>query len=192
MAQPNASQVVVGAGTLWYAPLGTTEPTAGVLAPVTSPAVAVAWPSAWTQLGYTADGSEFDWTPKLDPLVVAEQLAPLKYVTSGVEAKVMFDIAEISAAHVQLALNGGTVTTASGISTYVPPVVGAEVRVMLGWDRIDGLERIIWRQCINTAVVKQQHKRPPAMNTLPVEFNLEVPATGSTLFVHYFDASLAN
>jgi len=191
MAQPNASQVVVGAGTLWYAPLGSAEPVAGVLLPVTSPASAVAWPSAWNQLGYTADGSEFDWTPKLDPLVVAEQLAPIRYVTSGVEAKVIFAIAEISAAHVQLALNGGTIATAAGISTYVPPVVGAEVRVMLGWDSLNGLERIIWRQCIQVGVVKQSHKRPPAMNTLPVEFSLEVPATGLALFTHYLDSSLA-
>jgi len=192
MAQPNAGQVVVGAGTLWFAPLGSSEPAPGVLLPVSAGASAVAWPSAWTQLGYTEDGSEFDWTPKLDALEVAEQLAPLRYVTSSVEAKVMFALAEISAQHVSLVFNGGTTTTSSGITTYVPPLVGAEVRVMLGWDRIDGLERIIWRQCIQSGTVKQQHKRPPAMNTLPAEFNLEVPTTGAALFTHYFDATLAS
>jgi hypothetical protein len=192
MTEPNAGHVVVGAGTLWLAPLGSPEPAAGVLSPITTPATSVAWPSAWTQLGYTLDGSEFDWTPKLDPLDVAEQLAPIRYVTSSVEAKVIFALAEITAAHVSNAFNGGTVATASGITTFTPPVVGGEVRVMLGWDRLDGLERILWRQCIQIGTVKQTHKRPPAMNSLPVEFVLEVPATGLSLFTHYFDASLAS
>lgn len=191
MTEPNAGHVVVGAGTLWAAAIGSPEPAVGVLLPITSPATAVAWPSAWTQLGYTLDGSEFDWTPKLDALEVAEQLAPLRYVTSSVEAKVMFALAEITANHVSIAFNGGVITTASGISTFVPPIVGAEVRLMLGWDRLDGLERIIWRQCVQTGTVKQTHKRPPNMNSLPVEFNLEAPTSGSALFTHYFDSSLA-
>ena len=113
------------------------------------------------------------------------------YVTTSVEAKLSFALAEITAAHVSAAFNGGSVATASGITTFTPPKVGEEVRVMLGWDRLDGMERIIWRQCIQTGTVKQAHKRPPAFNSLPVEFVLEAPATGLPLFTHYFDASLA-
>jgi hypothetical protein len=192
MTEPNAANVVVGAGTLWVAAIGSAEPATGVLTPITTPATSVAWPSAWTQLGYTLDGSEFGWTPKLDALEVAEQLVPIKYVTSSVEAAVAFALAEITAAHIKTAFNGGTIATAAGITTFTPPVVGAEVRVMLGWDRIDGLERIIWRQCIQTGSVKQEHKRPPTMNNLPVSFNLEFPASGVAPFVHYLDSSLAS
>lgn len=191
MSEPNPSQVTVGAGTLWTAPIGTPEPAVGVLSPVTSPATTVSWPSAWTQLGYTAEGNEFDWTPKMDPLEVAESLLPIRYVASSAEAKIAFAAAEITASHISAAFNGGTVTTASGITTFTPPVLGSEVRLMIGWDRIDGLERIIWRQCIQTGDVKQTHKKAPAMNTIPMEFMLEQPATGLSLFVHYFDASLA-
>ena len=191
MTEPNAGAITVGAGTLWIAPLGTTEPVPGVLLPITAPASAVAWPAAWTQLGFTTEGSEFDWTPKLDPLEVAEQLVPIRYVTSSVEIKVMFALAEITAKHVSYAFNGGTISTSSGITTFTPPKLGAEVRVMLGWDRIDGMERIVWRQCINHNGTKQTHKRPPAMNSLPAEFVLEYPTANTDPLVHYFDASLA-
>jgi hypothetical protein len=191
MTQPNPSAVTVGAGTLWFAPAGTAPPAAGVLSPVTSPATSVAWPSAFIQIGFTTDGSEFDWTPKFDPLEVAEQLIPIRYVASMAEASIAFAMAEITAQHVSLALNGGTVVTASGITTFTPPVIGTEVRVAIGWDRIDGLERIIWRQCIQTDDVKQEHKKSPAMNKLPSKFMLEQPSDNGPLFYHYFDASLA-
>lgn len=191
MAEPDGSKVTLGAGTLFYAPQGSTEPAAGVLTPITSPATSVAWPSAWIQLGYTQDGSEFTFTPKIDPIEVAENLYPIKYVASMVTMDVVFALAEITATHLSVVLNGGTIATASGITTFTPPVLGSERRIMLGWDRKDGLERIIWRQCIQTGAVKQMHKKPPAFNTLPASFALEVPTSGpSDPFVHYFDASL--
>jgi hypothetical protein len=142
-------------------------------------------------LGFTKDGSEFDWTPKFEALEVAEQLIPIRYVASMAEASIGFALAEITAQHVSFAFNGGTVTTTSGITTFLPPVIGEEVRAMIGWDRIDGLERIIWRQCIQTDDVKQEHKKSPAMNTLPTKFMLEQPADNGPLFYHYFDSSLA-
>lgn len=194
MAEPNGAMLTVGAGTLWSAPIGTTEPVAGVLTPsaasITAGAASVAWPTGWIQMGYTTDGSEFDWAPKLDPLEVAEVLVPIRFVTASAEAKVMFACAEITAAHVKAAFNGGTVATAAGITTFTPPNVGQEVRLMLGWDRIDGMERILWRQCIQTGTVKQTHKKAPAMNTLPMEFSQEWPTNNTAPFVHYFDGTL--
>lgn len=198
MAEPNGSMVRIGAGTLWIAPLGTVEPAAGVLTPVTpavsgGTAVGVPWPAAWTQLGYTKDGSEFSWAPKLDAIKVAEVLLPLRYVASETEASLMFDLAELTAAHLATAFNGGSVVTASGVTTFTPPVIGAEVSVMLGWDSVDGLERIIARKCVQTGDVKQEHKKSPVYNGLPCKFMLQVPANYPTtqIFTHYLDASLA-
>lgn len=191
MTEPNASFVTVGAGTLWVAPIGSPEPASGVLSPITSPATSVPWPSAWVQLGYTEDGSEFDWAPKFDPLEVAELLIPIKYVASSAASTVAFELAEITASHIKAVFNGGTVATASGITSFQPPAIGTEVRSMLGWDRIDGMERIIWRQCIQTGSIKQEHKKAPKKNTLPASFMLETPTTGVAPFVHYLDGSLS-
>ena len=189
--EPNAGSVTVGAGLLWVAPVTTAEPATGVLTPITAPAVSVAWPSGWVQLGYTEDGSEFEWAPKYDPLEVAELLIPIKYVASSAASHVAFNLAEITAGHVKAVFNGGVVTTVGGITTFNPPAIGTEVRCMLGWDRIDGMERIVWRQCINTGAVKQEHKKAPKKNTLPAQFMVEQPTAGGQPFSHYFDSSLA-
>jgi hypothetical protein len=191
MSEPNAANLAIGAGNLWYAAIGSPEPAAGVLTPITSPATTVAWPSQWTQLGYTTDGNEFTFTPKLDPIEVAENLYVIKYVASGVMVECTFDMAEITATHLALALNGATLSSSGGITSLVPPILGSEKRIMLGWDRIDGLERIIMRRCIQTAAVKQTHKKAPNLNTIPATFALEVPTSGPTdLYTHYFDNSI--
>lgn len=190
MAAPNVNNVVVGPGTLWWAPIGSPEPAAGVLTPITSPATSVAWPSAWNMFGYTDDGSEFDWTPKFSPIEAAESLVPLKYVTASAESSLAFSLLEMTARNIAAVMNGGTTTTASGITTYQPPLLGAESRIMLGWDRQDGMERMIFRRCIQTGTVKVPRKKAPNKVVIPAVFMLETVVGGSLPMAWYFDSSL--
>jgi hypothetical protein len=159
-------------GVLYIAPLGTVEPTS-----LTS-----AWDAAWTALGYTEDGSDFHYQITVADVNVAEELFPLRIVSTAVKATVKFSLAEITAKNLQAAYNGGAITVvplAGGVPAHVtfePPALGTETRVMLGWQSMSGDERYVWRQCFNTGDVAIAHKKVPAKTAIPCDFQLEKPA----------------
>lgn len=165
-------------GVLFWAPLGTAEPTSTVVNSVFSDT----WPVAWIALGATDSGSNFKWKSKYDRIEVAEFLDPLKYVSSGREGSIAFALASINAANFKRALNGGSITvtgtTTTTMSSYTPPAAGAEVRCMIGWESLDSTERLICYQCINTGEVSIQRKKGKDNATIPIEFALEIPSTG--------------
>ncbi len=84
--------------------------------------------------------------------------------------------------NVKRALNGGTVTTTglttTTLSTYTPPAQGAETRCIIGWESQDGTERLIAYQCINTGQVSISRRKGADNANIPVEFQLEAPASG--------------
>jgi heptaprenylglyceryl phosphate synthase len=89
---------------------------------------------------------------------------------------------EISDLNWKLAMNGGTPTSsgtgATKLTTYVPPLVGAEVRVMLAFvDNLD-TEAIVWPQVFNVGSVEYVRGTYETKAGLSVEFNAEIPATG--------------
>jgi hypothetical protein len=165
-------------GFLFWAPLGTAEPTHAVTASVFSDV----WAAAWIRLGATEEGHAFNWQTSYDPVTVAELLDPIKYVTTGRNGSVAFALADFHANNVKRALNGGTLTStgtaATTMTTYTPPAQGAETRCMIGWESTDGTERLIAYQCINTGQVSIQRRKGSANAALPVEFQLEVPTSG--------------
>jgi hypothetical protein len=165
-------------GFLFWAPLGTAEPTHAVTASVFSDV----WAAAWIRLGATEEGHAFNWQTSYDPVTVAELLDPIKYVTTGRNGSVAFALADFHANNVKRALNGGTLTStgtaATTMTTYTPPAQGAERRCMIGWESTDGTERLIAYQCINTGQVSIQRRKGSANAALPVEFQLEVPTSG--------------
>jgi hypothetical protein len=156
MASFNGSRVVVGAGTLYAAPLNTLEPAS----------VTGAWPSGWVTLGYTDTGSSFDITPKVSPVEVEEEYWPIRQAITSYEGSLTFALAEATAQNLMLALNAGfpigspssisqTADTTTNVGTYpgsansqfaagtgdgtiwvTPPIAGTESRVMLGWDSL--------------------------------------------------------
>ena len=165
-------------GVLFWAPLGTAEPTSTVAGSVFTDT----WPVAWVALGATDAGSNFKWKTKFDKIEVAEFLDPLKYVSSGREGSIAFALASINAANMKRALNGGnlvvTGSAATTMTTYTPPASGAEVRCMIGWESLDSTERLICYQCINTGEVSIQRKKGKDNATIPIEFGLEIPSSG--------------
>jgi hypothetical protein len=92
---------------------------------------------------------------------------------------VEFSMAEVSSSNWKLAANGGTVTVTGASTTlmnsYVPPLVGSEVRVMLGFQSNTDEEIIIWPQVFNGAGFATPRSTFNAKAVLPVSFSVELP-----------------
>lgn len=158
------SAVAIGAGTLYYAPIGTTEPTT----------LTGAWAAGWVDLGYTENGSTFTETRTTTDLDVAEEYYPLSTAVTAKTGMVAFQLAQITALNMQVVYAGGTISTAGGVQTFDPPAAGSESRVMLGWQSKAADERYIFRQCFATGnTARAMQKGAKAL--LDVSFNLEKP-----------------
>ncbi len=251
MASPDTANVATGPGTLYYAPLGTTEPATRV----------ATWPEGWVPVGYTAEGHTFSTSLSVDNVEVAELLEPVRRVTTSRDSRVAFAMAEATLAHLKLLLNGGTVTpdsavladaattsasptltsasagfttavdvgktitgvgipvgttilsvtnattvvmsanataTATGVSVTIsgrwgsyiePPDVGTEVRIMLGWDSDDELERVIWRRALQSGNSEIARRKGADYAKFNAEFALEQPGAGLKSFRHFFDTT---
>lgn len=176
-------------GYLFWAPLGSTVPTNTVVGSVFTDA----WPVAWIALGATEEGHNFTWTTSTDTIEVAEFLDPIKYVDTGRTGSIAFALASMTLTNLKRALNGGTVnttgTTTTSMSTYTPPVLGASVRCMIGWESQDSTERLVAYQCYNTGAVSIARRKGNAKATIPVEYALEVPSSGQPF--NYYTAGVA-
>lgn len=162
----NPAAISTGPGILFIASGGSAEPTDLI----------TAWPSAWTNLGYTKEGNTYSHQPKVAAIEVAEEFYPIGYVTEAYESMVKFKLAENTASNLKRALNGGTITVGSGFVTFEPPAPGAEVRVMIGFQSQDGQERVVFRQCFQQGAIETDRKKGADYATIPVEFKLEKPA----------------
>lgn len=191
MALPTMPVPTIGTdpGVLFWAPLGTAEPTHTVAGSVFSDT----WPAEWIVLGATDDGSQFNWQTSFDQIQAAEFLDPIRYVSTGREGSLAFALMSIHAANLKRALNGGTLTTTGAadttMTTYTPPQAGEETRCMLGWESQDSTERLIAYQCVNTGQVQIARKKGADKTTIPVEYGLEIPSTGDPF--KYLTAGLA-
>jgi len=196
MAAFDPTEIDVGPGTLYAAPLGTTEPTA----------VTGAWPAGWVALGYTTGGTSDSFAPTFAPITVEEELDPVTNIATGRVVTVSFALAQITARNLLLAYNAGIGSSlyagASGFnadgSMWVEPVpFGSETRVMIGWDAIpkagtttalpNNMQRKIYRKCLQTGAITGSHKKGNAMNTINNVFTLEVPSGGLALVRTIFD-----
>jgi hypothetical protein len=183
MARGAASALGLGPGYLYFGPIGTTEPVD----------LATAWAAvsvAWTAIGYTEDGNEFNYNPATSPVDVAEELDHIQVVTTGRDSSVKFAMSQITATNMKLAMNGGVLTTGTGIVTYEPPDLGTETRIMLGFESEDHTERWIFRQCFQTGTVTLGRHKGANNAAISVEYSLEKPATGSRLYKAIFQTPL--
>jgi hypothetical protein len=175
---PNDAQQY-GAGYLYKAPVGSTVPTNTV----TGSKFTDTWPVAWIPVGITREGNEFSYQISTDTAEAAEYLDPLKIVSTGRQIGVAFEMLQIHLGNMKTSMNGGTVTTVSGtgatmLSSYTPPVVGQELRTMLGWESEDATERWVWYQCFQTGEVRVGRRKGAANAGIPVEFGIEQPSSG--------------
>jgi hypothetical protein len=169
----NAAAVRFGKpGKLMIAPLGTAEPTVHTSA----------WPAGWVPLGYTNEGSAFNYEVSTDNVEVAEELDILARVTTGRDASVEFALAEMTYKNLTLAFNGGTVVGDGLDWEFEPPELGDEERVMLGWDSNRILARndlrFLFRQCLQGGALNIENRKGATKATIPANFQLEKPDTG--------------
>lgn len=172
-------KIATDPGFLLWAPLGTAEPAHTVAGGVFTDV----WPTEWVVLGATEEGHAFSWSTSTEQIEVAEFLDPIKYVETGRTGSLAFALASITMANLKRALNGGTVTTtgsaATTMATYTPPKLGESTRCMVGWESQDSTERLIAFQAFNTGSVEIARRKGAAKATIPVEYALEVPASGN-------------
>jgi hypothetical protein len=171
------TKIRVGPGRLKVAAVGSTEP-----ADLTTP-----WVVAWTDLGYTDEGHSFTSSPSFEPVEVAEEIDPIRYEATGREMRVEFALAELTAANLAKAMNGGDVVTGTGIVTFEPPDPGDEVRIALGWESLDAKERWVWRKCLQTGDIEIARRKAPDKALIPCSFMCEIVAGGAKPFVAIFD-----
>lgn len=169
----SAANLHLGPGRLWVAPLGTAEPTSA----------SGALNASFVAVGYTEDGSAVQFTRNTDNVMVAEELDPVKVVTTDRETKVVFTMAEITRRNLLLALNSGILANNSAVA--YPPAPGNEQRVMLVWDSEETAtanpanKRWVFLDCSNTATVEIPRRRGSDKSLLAVEFTAVV--TTSTI-----------
>lgn len=181
MANPtiDGTKTYTGPGLLYYAPLGTADTTDTVVGSVFTDA----WPSGWLPLGMTDDGTDFNDQVSTGPMEVAESLLPVKIVTTGETTTIAASLAEINMTNWKRARNGGTITTTGATTTlksvYTPPALGAEVRCMIGWQSLDATLRLVCYQCFAGGSLEMAFRRNPDFTSLPAEFNLEIPSSGT-------------
>jgi hypothetical protein len=169
MARGNPANLALGPGTLYIAVLGTPEP-----ADLTTPWASVS--ANWIQLGYTDEGSTFNYSVDSENVEVAEELDPVAVALTSRELTLSFALAEMTAANLKRALNGGTITSGAGIVTFEPPDLGEEVRTMLGWESEDHTERWVYRKALQVGSMEVSRAKGAAKATISCEFKLERPA----------------
>lgn len=168
----STSNVELGPGRLYVAPLGTTEPAS----------CSAALPSAWRAVGYTEDGSAFSTTLTNSEVDVAEEVDPILYVLSKRANTLALSMAEMTRANLALALGTGA-NAATDATTYEPPDPGSEVAVMIVWDKLDtpGATNVRWlfRQCKAGGTINIPRRKSPAKALMAVTFSLEKPASSA-------------
>lgn len=164
-----ADFVKLGPGKLHFGAVGATEPN-----DLSTAIVAATWP----YVGWTDEGHAFTYTPTYEDVEVAESLLPIAKVATGQQMQVEFALAEVTAANIQRALNGATVTAsgtgATAIDSVEPLAFGAtEPRVAILWAADDNSERWIFRKCLQTGAVAINRRKGAAKATIPLAFSLE-------------------
>lgn len=176
------TNVQIGPGRLYVAPLGTTEPTSA----------SAALPSAWRAVGYTEEGSAFSTELTNEPVEVAEEVDPILYVLSRRTNTLALAMAETTRRNLALALGGGA-NAANDASAFEPPDAGDEVAVMLAWDSEDDPTsgtntRWLFRQGKPGGTIELPRRKAPAKSMIAVTFNLEKP-TGLAPYKVFPDAN---
>lgn len=172
----NAAAVRFGKpGKLYIAAIGTDEPTT-----YNDP-----WPVGWVPLGYTDEGSAFNYEVSTDNVEVAEELDVLARVTTGRDASIEFALAELTYKNLSIAFNGGIIVGDGLEWEFEPPDLGNEQRVMIGWDALKDPAvndlRMIFRQCLQGGSIGIENRKGATKSTITANFQLEKPVTGQKL-----------
>jgi hypothetical protein len=177
MAVPN---VLTDPGAIFWAPVGTTLPGAGVGGVVSGGIFTDSWAAPWVPLGATESGTDFTYNLKTEAVTAAEFLTPLVWRTTDASADIAFTLIDFTLTKMNKVLNNGTLTVVSGtgatqLNQLDPPVAGNESRCMIGWESLDHTVRLVCYQTINSGAIKASFNKAPAKAGLACTFNCEIP-----------------
>lgn len=165
----SSSNIQLGAGRLYVAAVGTSEPTS----------CSSTLPSAWCPIGYTEDGTTVTLETSNEAIEVAEEVDPVLYVLASRSTKLSVQMAELTRRNLALALGSGAGAD-NDAQSIEPPDPGSEVAVMIVWDSDDTPSatnsRWLFRQCKVNGTIEFSRNKAPNKALLPVEFNCEKPA----------------
>lgn len=166
--------IKAGPGKIYYAPLATAIPTFTAAASK----IVGTWTN-WVGVGSTDEGLTYAESTDTEDIRVAESLYAVRTVTTSKTGTVSTSLAEISDLNWKVVSNGGTITTsgtgATKLNTFVPPLAGSEIRVMLGFQSADDDEVIIWYQVFNSGGFETARSSFSDKHVLPAEFSVELP-----------------
>jgi hypothetical protein len=166
------AKIRIGPGKLYAGPVGTAEP-----ADLTA-----AFNVALIDLGYTEEGSTFTISPEFEDVEVAEELDPIDILPVGRSMSVEFALAELTAENYQRVMNGGTITTGTGLKSFEPAAASTvPTYLMLAWEDTLAVhkERYIWRRCIQTGDIEVSRRKAPDKATLGASFRVALPTSGA-------------
>lgn len=164
----NPTNVKLGPGKLYYAPLGTAEPTLG----------SAALPSTWNAVGYTESGSEIQIAMEDQDIEVAEELDPIDNYVVKRTATLVVEAAEVTKKNLTAFTGGGASATNNGTAfelTDPASIVG----VMVVWDSEDTPtitnRRILMRKVKPGGSLNLARAKAPKKATLPVALKIVKP-----------------
>lgn len=172
-------EIQLGPGRLYIASLGTADPSSSVSA-------VSALASGWHEVGYTDEGSTFEFSQDFVGIPVAEELEPIRYVPQGVEYSLGFAMKQSSRRTLGIAMNMGVL--ANDGSPISPPKLGEEVRIKILFYSEAGA-RWFFPRCFQGTNVSITRNKAPNVALLPVLFHVERPSTGEDILTVYPTAS---
>ena len=176
------ANVRLGAGRLYYAPLGTAEPAN----------CSSALPSAWRVVGYTESGTEIATAITAEDIMVAEELDPIDNVQTARSTTLSLEMAETTKRRLVLALGGGA--AANDDSTpFEMPDIDAIVGVMFVWDSNEVSDatnrRVLIRNAKPTGTITQARRKAPTKQLITAQFSCSRSAAGSPALRWFPNAS---
>lgn len=168
MSTGTPSNVTLGPGWLYMAPLGTSEPTDSTSA----------LPSAWLDLGYTEDGSDMTIGRTNDKVMVAETNFPVKVINSEQSVRLKARLAEPTLRNLTAALGQGAAGSNTATSIELSETLTG---IMLIHDSnpsgsLTTNRRKIFRECYPIGDLSSGFKKGNNKTTLDVEFEAVLPS----------------
>lgn len=157
--------VKLGPGRLYYAPLGTTEPTLA----------SAALPSAWQAVGYTESGTSVGIEQTAEDILVAEEFDPIANIMTQRKQTLQVEMAEATKKRLLLAMGAGAGFADDG-AAFDFPDPSALVNVMMVWDSDTGTtptgnnSRWLFRSCAPSGTITRNNNKAPAKRTISTTF----------------------
>jgi hypothetical protein len=153
----NPSNVKLGPGKIYYAPLGTAEPTLG----------SATLPSQWQAVGYTEEGSEVQINQDTADIEVAEEVDPIDNLVTKRTSTFVFEASEATKKNLLMISGGGAANTHDGTAFELTN------------------RRVLMRKVKPGGSVNLARKKAPDKATLPASLAIVKP-DASTKSIKFF------